>query len=286
MRLADIEAHIASVNELLDIVGAMRSLASVRVQEAQRAVPGVRRYAESMARAIRDVTLLLPERREPHRGGSRDRVLILCTAEHGFVGGFNQRLLDTVASELGARDLFFVLGSRGALLARERGHRTAWTHAMATRLAGVPEVVDRLARQLYQAIATTNITRAEAVFARYRQGAAATIERRLLFPLDLESFAARTASLPPLHNLPPDALLEKLLAEYLFALLIEVAIESLASENAARFSAMDTAHQNVSKKLEQLQAESHRARQDEITTELIDLVIGTEALRPGSATMT
>ena len=51
-RLAEIQGHIANMDELLDIVGAMRSLAGMRVQEAQRALPGIRRYAESMAAAI------------------------------------------------------------------------------------------------------------------------------------------------------------------------------------------------------------------------------------------
>ena len=45
-RLADIQGHIASMGELQDIVSAMRSLAGMRVQEAQRALPGIRRYAE------------------------------------------------------------------------------------------------------------------------------------------------------------------------------------------------------------------------------------------------
>jgi F-type H+-transporting ATPase subunit gamma len=282
-RLADIEGHIGSMSELLDIVGAMRSLASMRVQEAHRAVPGVRRYAQSMADAIGDALGLMTDRRDGKRGVQNPRALILFTAEHGFVGGFNERLLDAIAHDLRERDLLFVLGSRGALLARERGHRPAWDHHMATRLASVPETVRRLTAELYQTISQAQATRAEVVFARYRQGSTATVERRLLFPLDLETFTAKTARLPPLHNLPPAALLEQLVAEYVSALLIEAAIESFASENAARFSAMEAAHDNVSKKLDRLRDEARQARQDEITTELIDLVTGAEALRLGTA---
>jgi len=48
MRLAEIEAHIGNIAELLDIVGAMRSLAGMRLQEAQRALPGIRRYTVSI----------------------------------------------------------------------------------------------------------------------------------------------------------------------------------------------------------------------------------------------
>ena len=89
-RLAEIQGHIASMDELLDIVGAMRSLAGMRVQEAQRALPGIRSYADSMAAAIRGALLLVPEpmpETHEHRG---HRALILCTAEHGFVGGLTK----------------------------------------------------------------------------------------------------------------------------------------------------------------------------------------------------
>jgi F-type H+-transporting ATPase subunit gamma len=61
-------------------------------------------------------------------------------------------------------------------------------------------------------------------------------------------------------------------------MLTEAAVEALAAENAARFAAMDAAHDNVSKKLEQLRQDARQARQDEITTELLDLVTGAEAL--------
>jgi F-type H+-transporting ATPase subunit gamma len=278
-RLADIESRIDSMGELLDIVGAMRSLASMRMREAQRAVPGVRRYAQSMADAIGDALLLMPERRDERRAPSGSRVVVGCMAEHGFVGAFNERLADAIEHDLTGRDVLFVLGSRGAALARERGLRPLWEHPMATRLASVPETVRRLTAELYRAIGRSTVARAEVVFARHRQGAAAGIERRLLFPLDLDAFAVRMNRLPPLHNLAPEVLVEELAAEYVSAVLIEAAIESLASENAARFGAMEAAHDNVSRKLDRLRNEARQTRQDEITTELIDLVTGAEAQR-------
>ncbi len=91
--------------------------------------------------------------------------------------------------------------------------------------------------------------------------------------------AAKQPRLPPLHNLAPSLLLQKRVAEYVFALLTEAAVESPASENAARFSAMESAHDNVSRKLEQLRRDARQARQGEITTELIDLVTGAQALQ-------
>ena len=278
-RLSKIQSHIASMDELLDIVGAMRSLAGMRVQESQHALPGIRSYADSMATAIGSALLLMPQPvTEAHQRRGRCAA-ILCMAEHGFVGGFNERMLEAAEATLNASDMLFVLGSRGAALAYERGREMAWTRPMATRLAGALDAVNSLTNELYARIARGEIARVEVMFARYRQGAASMIEHRLLLPLDTASLAAKSARQVPLHNLAPRPLLEKLIADYVFALLTEAAVESIASENAARFAVMESAHDNVSKKLAGLQENARQARQTEITSELLDLMTGTEALQ-------
>jgi F-type H+-transporting ATPase subunit gamma len=279
-RLAEIEGHIATMRELSDIVGAMRSLAGMRVQEAQRALPGICSYAASMAAGIGAALLLMPEP-EPRMPGARSRpALVLCAAEHGFVGGFNERLVEAAEAAARPGEALFVLGSRGAILAAERGRPPAWTAPMATRPAGAPETIRRLTARLYDGIARGEISRVEVIFGRSRQGSAPAIERRLVLPLDLASLALRQPRQAPLHNLVPRALLERLMSEYVFALLTEAAVESIASENAARFAAMESAHDNVSKKLDELRQSARQARQAEITTELLDLVTGAEALAP------
>ncbi len=277
-RLAEIEGHIASMSELRDIVGAMRSLSGMRMQEAQRTLPGIRRYTEAVAAGIADTLLLMGEPEPPPRAAQARRGLVLCTAEHGFVGGFNERLIEAGQSALGSADSLFVLGNRGAALAFERGSPASWTHPMATRCAAAPETAHRLSAELYRRIARGEIARVEVIFARFRPSAAASIERRLLLPLDLVSLEVKQPRLPPLHNIGPVALHEQLLAEYVFALLTEAAVESIASENAARLAAMESAHDNVSKKLEQLWQDARQARQSEITTELLELVSGAQAL--------
>ena len=278
-QLAEIQGHIASMDELADILGAMRSLAGMRVQEAQRALPGIRRYAESMAAAVGASLLLMPHLMTQTYGDRGRRALILCSAEHGFVGGFNERLIEAAEAILRPWDLLFLLGSRGAALASERRRKVTWTRPMATRLSGAPDMINYLARELYGRIVRGEISRVEVMFARYRQGAASTIERRLLLPLDTKPLATTTPRQAPLHNLEPRPLIEKLMAEYVFALLTEAAVESIASENAARFAAMDSAHDNATKKLSELRQTARQTRQTEITSELLDLITGAEAIR-------
>ncbi|MCW5745084.1 MAG: F0F1 ATP synthase subunit gamma [Alphaproteobacteria bacterium] len=277
-RLSEIEGHIASMSELFDIVGAMRAMAGMRMQEAQRALPGVRRYADAVATAIAASLLLLEPARPAGRAARQRRALVLCAAEHGFVGGFNERLYETAEAVREPDDVLFILGSRGGTLAAERQKPATWTQPMATRCAAVPDAVHRLSTELYRRIAQDGLVRVEVIHARYRQGGASTVERRALLPLDTAALQARRPRQAPLHNLQPAALSERLLEEYVFALLTEAAVESIASENAARFAAMESAHDNVARRLDGLRHDAREARQSETTMELIELATAGKAL--------
>ena len=280
-RLAELQSHIASMDELLDIVGAMRSLAGMRVQESQQALPGIRSYADAMAEAVGAALLLAPHSTARRAPPARQRAIVVCTSEHGFVGGFNERMLTAAATQSTSSARLFLLGSRGTALAFERGLKAAWTAPMATHLPGVPDAVSRLTRELYAYIARGEIEQVDVVFGRSRQGTAIDIEQRQVLPIERAHLARKPEQEPPLHNLRPGPLLEKLVAEYVFALLTEAAVESLASENAARFAAMESAHDNVSKKLNGLQESARQARQSEITEELLDIMTGAEAMHSG-----
>jgi len=289
MRLAEIERHVSSIQELQRIVGAMRAIASMRVQEALRALASVRQYGSALAVAVREaLAIAADERIAPGEarmaaGTARRgrRAIVVFTSEHGFVGGFNERLLEAAGVKPQAGDMLLIVGSRGAALASDRRLAVASTHAMATRLASVPEVVRRVQEGLYPRIASAEIMRAEVVFGSHQRSGATAIERRQLFPLDLPVRRERSEPVP-LHDLAAAELLERLTAEYILSQLTEAAAESLAAENAARFAAMEAAHDNVGKRLQALRLDASRARQEEVTTELLDLVIGQQAVARSS----
>lgn len=289
MRLAEIEGRVANLTELSRIVGAMRSIASMRLQEATRALTHVCDYARALGEGVRDVLAFprelaalphdrfMPDARVTATGS---RALVLCMSEHGFVGGFNERLIEAAEADLKASSgTLLILGRRGAALVHERGFQSVWSAPMATRLASIPESVRRLQERLYPLIASGRVRGADVIFGRFRRGVVG-IERLRLFPLAFADVRGTNRSaLPPLHDIPVAQLLESLTAEYLIAQLTEVATESLAAENGARFAAMESANDNVSRKLEALRLEASRSRQEEVTTELLDLVTGEQALR-------
>jgi len=293
MRLAEIEGHVASMEELQRIVGAMRAIASMRMQEAVRALTSVRAYGNTLAEAIHAALAIASE--AAHLAGGEGirrgdatpgvaartarRAIVLFASEHGFVGGFNQRLIEAAESDLAPSDALMIMGSRGAAFTAERGHSAAWAHPLATRLAGVSETVRLLEEELLPRITRDEIIQAEVIFSRYGGSGDLVIERRQLFPLHLAAARVKRGGLAPLHDLPVPQLLEKLTAEYMAAQLTEAATEALAAENAARFAAMEAARDNIGRKLEVLRLDVSRARQEEVTTELLDLITGEQAVR-------
>lgn len=118
---------------------------------------------------------------------------------------------------------------------------------------------------------------------RAEHGQQSPVSRRLL-PLDPEltdGFARqpwRSRSLPR-FTLAPEQLLAVLIRSFLFAEIFRAAAEAMVTENAARLARMQQAERSVDERLEELTAEMRSVRQSEITTELLDVIIGFEAIK-------
>ncbi|MCB2109194.1 MAG: F0F1 ATP synthase subunit gamma [Rhodobacteraceae bacterium] len=277
-KLTDIETHISNVAELLNIITAMRSLAGMRMQEAQSALSGIRNYAQDMADAIGAMVPLLAGGSETSED-SRGRAFIVFMSEHGFVGGYNERLIEHIGRIAHNNDHVFAIGTRGAAQLSEHGRPPQWSQSAATRVVGAPDSVDALGDELYRRIAAHEFTAVDLVYHRYRRDGHGTIERVPLLPLDVAALASKTDKRKPepMFNIAPGRLVEGLASEYVFALLTEAAVEAIASENDSRFAVMSSAHDNVMRKLSELRQLARSARQDDITSDLLDLITGAEA---------
>jgi F-type H+-transporting ATPase subunit gamma len=104
-----------------------------------------------------------------------------------------------------------------------------------------------------------------------------------LLPLDLDWLRSLEQAPWPSRRLPTmgmewEAVFASLIREHFFVSLYRAFAQSLASENAARLAAMQTAERNIEEKLEEFNARYQRQRQNTITNELLDIVAGFEAL--------
>lgn len=273
-QLPRIQARISSLHELRDLVRALRALAASHVQEAQGALNGIRRYAEVVEDAIAEGAELRPRPEEPASPSrsSDASVLIVVCSEHGFVGAFNDRTLDRAAAERKPGQRLAVLGRRGAALAAERGLDVVQTFPMATHVGGVLGVTRLVAEHM------ATVSTADVVFGSYRRGGSYDVEVRSILPIDPAVIKRSARRNRPLHHLAPAQLLERLASEYLFGEITRVVMESLASENGARLGVMEMADHNIGDKLDTLKRQEHTLRQEAITSELLDVVTGSETI--------
>ena len=282
-RLSEIQARIKNLTELADVVGAMRSLAAVRVQQAHGALPAIQKYTAVVEKALADAFALGSPAAVPSSAavaGSSSAVIVF-SSEQGFVGAFNEHVLERAATHISEPgDLLLVVGARGASLAGERHLAVAWKVSMATQGGGVVDVARNLAREVYRRAASGELRRVTLVYARSAGGAASDVMVSTLLPFDPTPYQSTAAGAgpPPLTNLPPRELIDKLVDELVLAELMRAAMESFASENGARLATMEAAHTSIAKKLDELSQDERRRRQDEITTELLDIVTGAEAV--------
>jgi len=279
-RLSDIGARIHGIRQLGAVVNAMRGIAAARAQQAHSQLIAVDGYAATIASAIgRSLALIPSARRRAARKPTRPALVLFC-AEQGFAGAFSERILDSAGGDLAKSDLFLV-GTRGAGLAAERGVAAHWKSALPSHSAGVPKFADRIAEALYSRIATGEIDRLDAIFSEWQPGHGTRVNRRRLFPFDMARFPQPLDANAPLLNLTPAALLSELTADYLHAQLCNAALHALAAENEARLEAMTAARSQIERQLSELRATQRHVRQEEITAEIIELASGETASRSG-----
>jgi F-type H+-transporting ATPase subunit gamma len=149
---------------------------------------------------------------------------------------------------------------------------------LTTRVEGIAGFTSRLADVLYGYIARSTIATADILFSRSTSGAI-VIDRHSLLPIDFERFERPIKQQAPLITLAPELLLERLAAEYVYAQLCEAAAHAFVAENEARMIAMVAAKNNTETKLAGLLQRERQLRQEEITTEIVELAAGAEALR-------
>jgi len=149
---------------------------------------------------------------------------------------------------------------------------------MTTRVDGIPNFANRLADVLYSYLAQGTIATVDILFSRSISGSI-RIDRHSLLPIDFTRFARPSEKQPPLIALAPELLLERLAAEYVYAQLCEAAMHAFVAENEARMIAMMAARNNTETKLHELQHRERQLRQEEITTEIVELAVGAEASR-------
>ncbi len=280
--LKDLRKRISSVRSTQQITRAMKMVAAARLRRAQEAAERARPYAAKLTEMFTAVVSGLEEGAHPllaRRDEQRIDLLVI-TSDRGLCGGYNANLLrlsEAFLREHAGKDVALsVVGRKGVEYYKRRSMKTL---AERTGVATSPavEVAATLAQQL-----TTRFAEGEtdAVYVLYSRFRSAIAQIPTITPLLPVAPPAADASLVEyIYEPPRPELLAKLLPRYIEALLLQALLESLASELGARMTAMDNATSNASDMISRLTLSMNRARQAAITTELMEIVSGAEALK-------
>jgi F-type H+-transporting ATPase subunit gamma len=285
-QIRQLKRRIRSVQSTQKITRAMEMIAASRILKAQGRVRAARPYAEqihevikglAVSNEVRQHPLLVP--REPERVA-----VIVNTSDRGLAGAYNANVLKvaerTIREEedLGRTVDVYVVGKKGAAYFAYRGRRTSsvWDgvsdYPTIDAATGIAEVV----RARY---AEASLDRVWLVYTDFKSALTQEPVRMELLPVKPEEFGGGEEISPEFMFEPSQPeLLERLIPRYVDAKVFHGLLESSASEHAARQRAMKAATDNAKEVAGSLSRIMNQARQEQITTEITEIVGGAEAL--------
>jgi F-type H+-transporting ATPase subunit gamma len=274
--------RIATVRSTQKITKAMKMISAARLRRAQEAAERARPYATKVTEMFNAVTTGLEAEAHPllaRRDEHRIDLLVL-TSDRGLCGGYNANLLRHGEAFLhqhaGAETAIGVVGRKGLEYFRRRGARVI-LHRLGILTTPAPALAREVAAELTRRFAEGET---DAVYLLYNRFHSAISQIPTVVPLlPVAPPAADAAPADYIFEPPQQELLAQLLPRYVEALVTQALLEAVASEHGARMSAMDNATRNASDMIDRLTLSMNRARQAAITTELMEIVSGAEALK-------
>jgi len=302
MSQRDVKNRIGSVKNIQKITRAMEMVAAARLRRAEQRIEALRPYAGAVRRMTRQAAEAagsgeisrLPVLAEHD---SEDRVaILLVTGDRGLAGAFNSQIIRAglraaVEHEGEGQDVtFYASGRRGVstLTFRKREPRGAYTgFTDRPQYANAREIAD----DLTAAYVDGDVDRVEIFYNGYVSPLVQEVRRETLLPLQQatilegnENGDGEGAEGPSGHHAlveyepSPELILGRLVPQYVEISVYRALLESTASEHGARMTAMRNASENAGTLIDDLTLEMNRARQAEITQEIMEVVAGANAL--------
>lgn len=278
-----------SMTGIRSVVHTMKTLSVINAAPYEHAARAIEAYH---ATVLEGLHAFLSQTGPMHaaRGAAAARVMVVFGSDHGLCGNYNEALAHDVARSIdsapGRAQTVLCIGARMADALADQGIDVEKALFPPASVDGIGRLANLLTRRLDD-LRTRHLPREVAVslayFARSDGGMRAPVVAPLL-PLDpglvqeLQSTPWVSRSLPH-YTMESGDLFVALIRGHLFASLFRAAAEALVTENAARLALMQQAEQSVDDRLDALMSETRTVRQDEITTELLDVIIGFEALK-------
>jgi F-type H+-transporting ATPase subunit gamma len=290
----DIKRRLRSVGNTRKITRAMELVAAAKLRRAEARIAAMRPYAERMRELMIGTARATPSRQFPlleERENAKAVAILPLTGDRGLAGAFNAQILRrsfAIQQEVRAegKDVrWLVVGKKGRSTLRFRRYEIleAWTD-----FTDQPEYQNAasVARRLAELFTEREIDRVVIVYNRYESPLTQTVTVEDLLPIprtaleDEEEKSAHEVALEGdfIYEPEPEQILERLLPTYLETSIYRALLESAASKHGAQMTAMRNATKNAGELIDRLTLDMNRARQAEITQEILEVVAGADAL--------
>jgi len=288
--LKSLKLRIASVKSTQKITKAMNLVATAKLRGCQQAAVAGRPFATRAGKLISNLAVNVSGPEAPRlitgTGREQTHLLVVFTSERGLCGAFNSnlvRLARRKADELVAQGRtvkLYVVGKKGrGMLARTHGRLIIATREVDARRVIQFPAAREIANDIIARFEAGEFDVADILYARFQSALTQVPMDERLIPV-VRSELGSGARLPAAIEYEPSAesILSELLPRAIATQIYQAMLESRASEEGARMTAMDSATRNAGDMIGRLTLTYNRTRQAAITKELIEIISGAEAL--------
>lgn len=287
--------RIKSVQTTKKITKAMELIAASRIVKAQQRVLAARPYADQITEVIRNLATAGAGSSSPLLQ-PRDQIDTVATvivgADRGLCGGYNtnnirmgERNMAALRAQ-GKQTELITVGKKIEGYFKFRGYDIAASHI---GFSDEPSYDDAraVAASVVPLFEDGTYDRVDLVYTQFLSAGTQQVVTRQFLPLDTSSLVDDAQASGPAADYEfepsPELILDRLLPRYAESRLFAALLDGAASEHAARQRAMKSATDNAEELITKLSRQMNRARQDAITTEIMEIVGGAEALRQGKS---
>lgn len=292
--LKELKGRINSVKSTQKITKAKQMVAAAKLRKAQAAAEAARPYAERLSEVMGSLgSKITVSENSPKllagTGSDQVHLLVVANSDKGLAGAFNSNIVKTALTAArrleaeGKTVLFYLVGRKGRAVIR-RNYPKAIIQMFDTTHVREPgfNEAEQIADELVALYEEGKFDVAHLFYSKFRSALLQVPTEQQIIPVPAPKAAAPTAaaSADAVVEYEPDEeeILAALLPRYLKTQLFGALLENSASEQGASMTAMDNATRNAGDLISKLTIQYNRSRQAAITTELVEIIAGAEAL--------
>ena len=291
--LKELRNRISSVSSTQKITKAMQMVAASKLRRAQENVETARPYSDKLGDILNNLSASFSgQDNAPEllagNGNDKSHLLIIATSERGLCGGFNTSIVKLAKEhvlqlkEEGKEVKLIIIGKKGKeLLQRDFGQEIIDIYDFSeVKDLGFIEA-EKVAENILSLFEEGKFDICSLYFAKFESVLSQVPVCQKLIPFDIESEVNEEKDIENIcYEYEPDEedILKELLPKNLSVQILRALLENVASEFGARLTAMDNATRNASDMIDDLTITYNRSRQASITSELIEIISGAEAL--------